>query len=520
MTEPARDTRRACPVVLLAIGQDLTPWLVASCALREVASSMRRAPRQTATRQYPCVRLGCREVDFSAPVSDEVEKRTYMSETDSRIRGLHRRRAFGWGQIWRFQSQIADIKPEKDKPYDRIRIENEFRISLAQSVGGAFVLLGFVVGYLNLRTLQNGQITDRFTKAVDQLGNEDFSIRLGGLYSLGRISQESQRDRLGVMEILCAYARAHSGKPDYREDIQALMRVIGGPQKGYSGALSLAGVDLGNLDLNRCNFDRVSFVGARFSGSDLSDSVFSNANLSERNFDNADFSRSVLDNAIMRNGSFLNTKLFDTRLRRVDLSGARLVGASFWKADLTDSNFSGATLVGSYLLQARLPRVNFRGANLTDVIVLPAQLALASRGFTGKPADSFQDGIRIKRTPSGKLAILHSNGVSIEESPILPGEFLQLYCDGLGDLQWPDPSDRLRHPRVTVHPRIVIDGRDISDSVTYAGVAPGSPASYQINVHVPLDLGSGPHSLDISVGKVTTGEIGIISAAPPVASDS
>src|SRR5258708_5589645 len=100
------------------------------------------------------------------------------------------------------KDQMFGYRPDPDKPNDRIRLENELRTTLVQILGGLFVLLGLIFAYQNLMTLRDGQITDRFTKAVDQLGSKDFSIRLGGILSLERIARESERDHRGVMEML------------------------------------------------------------------------------------------------------------------------------------------------------------------------------------------------------------------------------------------------------------------------------------------------------------------------------
>jgi len=37
---------------------------------------------------------------------------------------------------------------------------------------------------------RRAQIADRFTKAVDQLGNEADDVRIGGIYALGQIMKE------------------------------------------------------------------------------------------------------------------------------------------------------------------------------------------------------------------------------------------------------------------------------------------------------------------------------------------
>jgi hypothetical protein len=70
----------------------------------------------------------------------------------------------------------------------------------------------------NLRLAREGQITERFTRAIDQLGatdeanNKKLEIRLGGIYALERIAGDSLamedspgRDYSTVMEVLTAY---------------------------------------------------------------------------------------------------------------------------------------------------------------------------------------------------------------------------------------------------------------------------------------------------------------------------
>ena len=44
---------------------------------------------------------------------------------------------------------------------------------------------------VELDITRQGQITERFTRAIDQLGSEKLEIRLGGIYSLERIDKES-----------------------------------------------------------------------------------------------------------------------------------------------------------------------------------------------------------------------------------------------------------------------------------------------------------------------------------------
>jgi len=63
-----------------------------------------------------------------------------------------------------------------------------------------------------LRLTRQGQITERFTRAIDQLGSEKLEIRLGGIYALERIDKESPERAYHstVMEVLTAYVRENS----------------------------------------------------------------------------------------------------------------------------------------------------------------------------------------------------------------------------------------------------------------------------------------------------------------------
>src|SRR5215207_273613 len=66
----------------------------------------------------------------------------------------------------------------------------------------------------DLRQAEQGQITERFTRAIEQLGETNsngepkLELRLGGIYALERIAKDSpERDYSTVMEVLTAYVR-------------------------------------------------------------------------------------------------------------------------------------------------------------------------------------------------------------------------------------------------------------------------------------------------------------------------
>jgi hypothetical protein len=87
---------------------------------------------------------------------------------------------------------------------DRAKVRHDDRATLLQTLT-AFLILGGA--YLTWQVTRAGQITDRFTRAVDQLGNSEVEIRLGGIYALERIAANSRKDRAAIQELLTAYVR-------------------------------------------------------------------------------------------------------------------------------------------------------------------------------------------------------------------------------------------------------------------------------------------------------------------------
>src|SRR5919199_4284921 len=114
---------------------------------------------------------------------------------------------------WFIRPDLGDATQKKD-----------FAQLMAQIAGGLALLFGLYftwrrveISQRTLETQQDQQVTERFTRAIDQLGatGEDgkpkLEIRLGGIYALERIAKDSpDRDYSTVMEVLTAYARENA----------------------------------------------------------------------------------------------------------------------------------------------------------------------------------------------------------------------------------------------------------------------------------------------------------------------
>ena len=110
---------------------------------------------------------------------------------------------------------IADhAKPGTDRANSRL---DAVRTGLAAGAGaGAAVglMLAFrrqhhqeIATDLTDRDATERRITELYTKAVEQLGNDKAPVRLGGLYALERLAQDNPAHRQTIVNVICAYLR-------------------------------------------------------------------------------------------------------------------------------------------------------------------------------------------------------------------------------------------------------------------------------------------------------------------------
>lgn len=115
------------------------------------------------------------------------------------------------------------------------KLRNDARTTLLQGLGGLAVLVGAAAALRQVKIASEGQVTERFTRAVDQLGHESLDVRLGGIYALERITGDSERDRSTIAEILTAFVRGHAlwppsrpGQPHKDLAVEDIARCSGG----------------------------------------------------------------------------------------------------------------------------------------------------------------------------------------------------------------------------------------------------------------------------------------------------
>ncbi|MFG3716114.1 pentapeptide repeat-containing protein [Micromonospora sp. NPDC047730] len=294
-----------------------------------------------------------------------------------------------------------DVKPD---PWQRL-------VAIGSILSVLFVAIGlYITNEANRQTSEanreqqqltaQGQITDRFTKAVEQLGQpgpEKVDVRLGAIYALERIMRDSADDQPAVVDILTAFVRVHSPAPKRLTppspltiDIQAALTVLGrrdsthdnkgGPKGPLRRVLDLAKTDLHSASLAGANLAGASLAGADLPeadlrGADLTAADLTGADLTaailvDTNLAGADLTHAHLPGAILyanlRGANLHGADMHGADLSSAKLTGANLADANLTRADLATVNLTDAYLHGAYLRGAYLRGADLRSADLTD----------------------------------------------------------------------------------------------------------------------------------------------------------
>lgn len=174
---------------------------------------------------------------------------------------------------------------------------------------------------------EQGQITDRYTKAVEMLAGDSLRTRVGAVYALARISQDStERDHIPVMEVLTQFIREPTRAKKVNERADARQEAIEARKKG------------------REVMDLPSHVACPDIHAALK--VIAARTREQKIFEGKEGFEITLERA---------------RLDELDLEGAMLGGLS-----LKYASFFGANLTGADLAKANLTGVRFKAPGFGD----------------------------------------------------------------------------------------------------------------------------------------------------------
>jgi hypothetical protein len=100
---------------------------------------------------------------------------------------------------------------------------------LVISVGGAIVVgTGLLYTARNYRLSRRGQVTDRFTVALERLGSSELYVRFGGVHALEHVMRDSPGHHDDVIEVLTAFIRDRTPRRARRAGRQAWMHLVTG----------------------------------------------------------------------------------------------------------------------------------------------------------------------------------------------------------------------------------------------------------------------------------------------------
>lgn len=229
--------------------------------------------------------------------------------------------------------ELAALPIEK-----RLELLHQERQARHQTVNSVSIVFGvlFAAGSLvatgltlraaqaDLAATKEGQITDRYTRAVEQLGSPKVDVRLGALYALERLAGDSPRDHDTIASVVAAYVREHDPGPSVKLPLE--------PATDIAAALTIG------TRLTPGGHPELDLHGVRVEGASLG---------------GRDFARDTVTGAVLVDA---------------DLTRANLTGADLTDADLTGANLSGANLTGT-----RLTRANLTGADLRQTLGKTAQ---------------------------------------------------------------------------------------------------------------------------------------------------
>ncbi len=194
---------------------------------------------------------------------------------------------------------------------------------------------------------EQGQRQERLKNAIEHLGHQSVSVRLGGAYELFHLAQDTEGLRKTVLDILCAHIRRTTGEDEYREtykskpseEIQSLLTLLFvQDHELFKGLpINLKGSWLNGAKLQGARFRKVELSGAYLQGTELF---------------KADLKEAQLMNNVYMQGAFLHS---------AQLQGATLMLTHLEGSSLDNAQLQGSGLFMVYLQGATLGRTCLQG---------------------------------------------------------------------------------------------------------------------------------------------------------------
>ncbi len=214
---------------------------------------------------------------------------------------------------------------------------------------------------------ESGQQTDRFSRAVEQMGHESVAIRIGGIFALeSLVNDEPTRFAIPCYEMLVTFfgesVRRHdrTGQPKEAPapgDVTACLETLRRLRSTFDGHVPRLARHPTTANETGPHFVGLDLTGAFLPRLNFRDSTFENVRLEDATIVHCDFS-----------GAVLRKVWFEpSRMIECDFSEARLdLCTTLSDATLSDCRFTGATFDVCFIENASLTGGNFMNAEFHE----------------------------------------------------------------------------------------------------------------------------------------------------------
>jgi Pentapeptide repeats (8 copies) len=289
------------------------------------------------------------------------------------------------------EAQLRGLSPRDRLDVQDVRRQrqNEARGTLLQAVAASVLLLGAWQAYRQLQVTREGQVTERFTRAVEQLGNRgSLDVRLGGIYALGRLARDSAVDEPTIVEILAAFIRErapwpprHPEQPPVDATIDESFPDFQARAPDVDAALRVLTEQLDLSGDNAPDLSKTDLRGVNLAGANLEDALLGDVSLQ-----GATLAGATLDGALL-----VDTDLRGADLFQASLQGAKLVDVNLQGVELDEVDLRDALLHGVNLQDAKLTGADLRGAEASKATVWPKGFGDADQRAAGVVIDTALD---------------------------------------------------------------------------------------------------------------------------------
>jgi uncharacterized protein YjbI with pentapeptide repeats len=303
----------------------------------------------------------------------------------------------------------------------RIKLQNDIRGTFIQALGGILFLTTAFFAWrqlqisrrqmeINYNQLQQSadanarqleavkeqQLTDRFAKAIDQLGSDKLDVRLGALHSLGRLAINSPVDREAVAALLEQYISTRSPWHPAEDgesitsdvdDVYLFTDILLNSAATATPARKLL-LRFRAPDIQLA----LGILGRRFDLNDAEEIYFQ--------LQQVDLRYAIIRDGHFSESSFIGSHLEGcladgTHFERATLIGTILTKGYLAGAHMEDANLLGARLEYTVLENADLARSNCRGASMAKACLRHANFCEAD--FSGIPKAFIEE---LKKDPA------------------------------------------------------------------------------------------------------------------------